>query len=124
GEAPGGDTVAWAVPPDGEILRSADQGRSWRVSTLPIQLAANQDGGGMGERLAVDPSDDRVLYLASPANGLWRSADGGATWSQVSGFPVVSTPDDIGLSFVTFDPGTKNIFVGDATGKDLYESTD
>jgi hypothetical protein len=122
--AAGEYTQPWAVPPDGEVLRSADQGRSWRISKLPIQLAANQDGRGMGERLAVDPSDDRILYLASPANGLWRSADGGATWSQVSGFPVVSTPDDIGLSFVTFGPGKKNIFVGDATGKDLYESTD
>ena len=85
----------------------------------------------MGERLAVDPDDDNVLYLASPANGLWRSTDGGATWSQVTSFPVTSTPDDIGLSFVTFDPAgghrgapTKTIFVGNATGTDLYESTD
>ncbi len=59
----------------------------------------------MGERLAVDPNDDQILYLASPANGLWRSRDGGATWAQVAAFPVTSTPDDIGLSFVTFGAG-------------------
>lgn len=123
-------TQPWALPPNGEILRSANQGRSWQVTSLPIQLASNQDGRNMGERLAVDPADDRVLYLASPANGLWRSTDGGVTWSQVTSFPVTSTPDDIGLSFVTFGaadrPGqpTRTIFVGDATGKDLYESTD
>ena len=52
---------------------------------------------------AVDPDDDSVLYQASPADGLWKSADGGATWAQVASFPVSSTPDDIGLSFVTFD---------------------
>ena len=85
----------------------------------------------MGERLGVDPGDDRILYLASPANGLWRSTDGGVTWARVASFPVTSTPDDIGLSFVTLDPAgghrgqpTRTIFVGDATGKVLYESTD
>ena len=71
--ATGEYTQPWASPPDGEVLRSADQGRTWQVSDLPIQLAANQDGRDMGERLAVDPNDDQVLYLASPANGLWRS---------------------------------------------------
>ncbi|HEX6524547.1 MAG TPA: xyloglucanase [Streptosporangiaceae bacterium] len=109
---------------NGEVLRSGNEGRTWNSATLPVPLASNQDGRNMGERLAVDPSDDRVLYLASPGNGLWRSRDGGASWSQVTTFPVTSTPDDVGLSFVTFDPGTKDIFVGDATGKDLYESTD
>jgi photosystem II stability/assembly factor-like uncharacterized protein len=140
--AAGQYTQPWAVPLDGEILRSGDQGRRWQVTDLPIQLASNQDGRNMGERLAVDPDDDRILYLASPANGLWRSTDGGVSWAQVTSFPVTSTPDDIGLSFVTFGsvsqnrgapggrpPGsapqpTRTIFVGDASGTDLYESTD
>ena len=129
--AAGEYTQPYAVPLDGEILRSDDQGRSWQITDLPIQLASNQNGRNMGERLAVDPDDDDILYLASPANGLWRSTDGGATWSQATSFPVTSTPDDIGLSFVTFDAvgshhgePTKTIFVGNATGTDLYESTD
>jgi hypothetical protein len=116
---------------NGEVLRSDNQGRSWKIATLPIPLASNQDGRNMGERLAVDPRDDNVLYLASPANGLWRSTDGGAAWSQVTTFPVTSTTDNIGLSFVTFGPAgarrgapSRTIFVGDATDKMLYESTD
>ena len=124
--ATGEYTYPWAVPLDGEILRSDNQGRSWQITDLPIQLASNQNGRDMGERLAVDPDDDNILYLASPANGLWRSADGGVTWSQVASFPVTSTPDDIGLSFVTFDrigsqrgAPTRTIFIGNATGTGL-----
>jgi xyloglucan-specific exo-beta-1,4-glucanase len=109
---------------NGEVLRSSNQGRTWQTATLSFPLDSNENGRNMGERLAVDPDNDNILYLASPGNGLWRSADGGKTWHQVTSFPVTSTPDDVGLSFVTFDPGTKNIFVGDATGTDLYESTD
>jgi xyloglucan-specific exo-beta-1,4-glucanase len=129
--ATGEYTQSFAQPPDGEVLRSDNQGRTWQTATLPIQLASNQDGRNMGERLAVDPNDDSILYLASPANGLWRSTNSGATWSQVASFPVTSTPDDIGLSFVTFGPASgrnnspsKTIFVGDATDKTVYESTD
>jgi BNR/Asp-box repeat len=124
-------TEPFAVPLDGEILRSDNEGRTFQVIDLPIQLASNENGRNMGERLAVDPDDDNILYLASPANGLWRSTDGGTTWSQVTSFPLTSSPDDVGLSFVTFDPAgghrgqpTRDIFVGDATGTDLYESTD
>jgi hypothetical protein len=121
---------------NGEILRSADQGRTWKAASLPFGLDSNENGRNMGERLAVDPSDDSVLYFATPGNGLWRSTDGGAAWAQVASFPVTSTPDDIGLSFVTFDARggpaagqhrgepTKTIFVGNATGTDVYESTD
>jgi len=62
---------------NGQLLRSDNQGRTWQVTDLPIQLASNQDGRDMGERLAVDPRDDKILYLGTPVNGLWRSTDGG-----------------------------------------------
>ena len=108
---------------NGEILRSADQGRTWKAASLPFGLDSNENGRDMGERLAVDPSDDSVLYFATPGNGLWRSTDGGATWGRVASFPVTSTPDGIGLSFVTFGPG-RTLFVGDATDNEVWQSTD
>src|SRR5262249_47816524 len=33
--------------------------------------------------LAVDPMSSAVLYAATPLHGLWRSDDGGATWSEL-----------------------------------------
>jgi hypothetical protein len=35
----------------------------------------------MGERLAIDPADNRTLYLGTRKNGLWRSTDQGATFA-------------------------------------------
>ncbi|MBA9001613.1 cellulose binding domain-containing protein [Thermomonospora cellulosilytica] len=106
-------------PNNGAVLRSADRGRTWQVSELPFKLGGNMPGRGMGERLAVDPNDNRILYLGAPdGNGLWRSTDRGVTWSKVSSFPNpgnwAQDPNDPngygshrpGVVWVTFDEGT------------------
>jgi hypothetical protein len=132
-------------PNNGAILRSRDRGRSWKVSPLPFKLGGNMPGRGIGERLAIDPNRNNILYLAAPnGNGLWRSTDYGATWAPVTGFPNAGNfqpdPNDpsgynsinLGVLWVTFDPrtgsrrrATRTIYVGVAdTENILYRSTD
>jgi photosystem II stability/assembly factor-like uncharacterized protein len=41
------------------------------------------DGGPVGA-VAVDPSNPRVVYAGSTQGGVWKSLDGGATWSRAS----------------------------------------
>jgi hypothetical protein len=123
--ATGTYTNEWAG--NGAILRSADQGRTFQRTDLPFKLGANEDGRSMGERLAIDPADNRTLYLGTRKNGLWRSTDQGATWNQVSSFPVKDgASSGVGLSFVTFGPaGSRTIYVGVADRTtSLYRSTD
>ena len=49
-------------------------------------------GRGMGERLAVDPSNSNIIYFGSRSDhGLWRSTNGGASFAQVTNFPKLST---------------------------------
>ncbi len=92
------------------ILRSSDQGRSWERTDLPFKLGANEDGRSMGERLAVVPDDNRILYLGTRNDGLWRSDDYGATWSRVRSFRARGLPG-VGIAFVL--PLTKGtIYVG------------
>lgn len=91
-------------------------------------------GRGMGERLAVDPQNSKIIYFgARSGNGLWKSTDGGSSFSKVTSFTNVgnykSDPSDTngyasdnqGLAFVTFDStsstlqgATSRIFVGTA----------
>ncbi|MFC8126575.1 xyloglucanase [Streptomyces sp. NPDC057302] len=132
-------------PGKGAVMRSADRGRTWKKTDLPFKLGGNMPGRGMGERLAVDPHDNRVLYLGAPSgHGLWRSTDSGATWSQVGAFPNPGNyrqdpgdstgyaSDNQGIAWVTFDESTggsgsrtKTVYVGVADKENaVYRSTD
>ncbi|MFD5419326.1 RICIN domain-containing protein [Streptomyces sp. NPDC127069] len=123
--AAGTYTNDWAG--NGAILRSTDRGRTFQRTELPFKLGGNEDGRGAGERLAVNPSDNGTLLLGTRKNGLWRSNDHGATWSQVSSFPVKDgAGSGAGISFLTYGPaGSRTVYVGVADrSASLYRSTD
>ncbi|WP_406471866.1 cellulose binding domain-containing protein [Streptomyces sp. NBC_01615] len=132
-------------PTNGAVLRSSDRGASWQKADLPFKLGGNMPGRGMGERLAVDPNKNSVLYLGAPSGkGLWRSTDSGASWSQVTNFPNVGNyvqdstdtsgyaSDNQGIVWVTFDESTgtsgsatQTVYVGVADKDNaVYRSTD
>lgn len=123
--ATGTYTNDWAG--NGAILRSKDRGRTFQRTDLPFKLGGNEDGRGAGERLAVDPAANGTLLLGTRKNGLWRSTDHGATWSQLPSFPVKDgAGSGAGISFVTYGPaGSKTVYVGVADRTtSLYRSTD
>ncbi|HSV15592.1 MAG TPA: xyloglucanase [Tepidisphaeraceae bacterium] len=113
---------------DAAILRSGNRGDTWDVIPVPFRMGGNEDGRGMGERLAVDPNDNRVLYFGSRHDGLWTSGDSASTWQKVQSFPLpgLGNPSPArvahaGLSFVVFDrtsgargSRSRTIFVGSA----------
>jgi xyloglucan-specific exo-beta-1,4-glucanase len=69
------------------ILRSGNRGSSWEVFPTAFRMGGNEEGRGLGERLAIDPNDTAVLYFASRHDGLQRSTDRGRMWSKVASFP-------------------------------------
>ncbi|KAI3394754.1 hypothetical protein diail_2283 [Diaporthe ilicicola] len=135
--AVGGYTVdtVYNTDTNGAIIRSSDRGTTWNSAELPFRIGGNMPGRGMGERLAVDPANSDIIYLgARSGKGLWRSTDGGVTFSNVTSFTAVGNyaqnksdttgagTDLQGLTFVTFDEtsgttesgATSRIFVGSA----------
>ena len=140
----GAYTNSWD-PNNGAVLRSRDRGRHWKVSPLPFKVGGNMPGRNMGERLAIDPNRNSVLYLgARSGNGLWRSMDFGKTWSRVTSFPATGDyaqdpgdtsgygSDPLGVVWVVFDPssgssgsGSRTIYAGVAhLGTCVYRSRD
>ena len=130
-------TNSWD-PNNGAILRSTDRGATWQTFKLPFKNGGNMPGRGMGERLAVDPHNNRNVYFAAEGgNGLWRSTDYGATFAKVTAFPnagnYVQDPNDTngylsqnqGLTWVTFDDVTRDVYVGVADkANPVYRSAD
>ena len=69
------------------MLRSDDQGRSFKRTNVPFSMGANEAGRFNGERLAVDPNLGEILFFGSRRDGLWKSVDRGETWQKVESFP-------------------------------------
>jgi photosystem II stability/assembly factor-like uncharacterized protein len=73
----------FSSPARSAVLRSSDGGATWTAAAtgLPGQLAA---------KLAVDPHDPDIVYVAvgldnspgGPGDGVWKSTDGGASWTR------------------------------------------
>ena len=80
----GGGTVA--------LYRSSDAGATWTIVDGPGVTGHPVDnrplgriGGGDLPTMAVDPKNENVVYSTSTV--LWRTEDGGVTWSAVRGAP-------------------------------------
>ena len=43
------------------ILRSMNRGATWKIVPVPFRMGGNEDGRGLGERLAIDPQDTDIL---------------------------------------------------------------
>jgi len=100
------------------IYRSTDGGKSWVHS-----LAINDDTGVVD--LAADPSNPNLLYaaawqmrarpwlsyfeaLAGPGSAIYRSTDGGATWTRLAGNGWPQGPlGRIGLAVTHTSQGTR-----------------
>lgn len=126
-------TNSWD-PNNGSILRSEDYGKTWARTPLPFKVGGNMPGRGMGERLVIDPKNNKIIYFgARSGHGLWKSVDQGLSFQKVTSFTAVGTyapdPTDTsgyssdlnGLSTIIFDPtsslkngATSRIYVGTA----------
>lgn len=115
------------------ILSSTDYGNTFTITDVSSQFKAHGNGMGRnnGEKLVVDPNNGNILFCGTRRNGLFKSSNSGANWSQVASLGTIVTPNDNGISFVVIDSlsatsgSSQSIFVGVSnTGTNFYASTD
>ncbi len=129
GENVSGRHVGWG----NGVYRSPDAGRTWQH----MGLVASQHVG----RILVDPRDGRVVLVASEGplwssggeRGVYRTSDGGATWSA-----VLQIDEHTGVTDLEFDPANPDVvyaagyqrrrhvwgFLGGGPRSGIWKSTD
>jgi photosystem II stability/assembly factor-like uncharacterized protein len=122
------------------VLKSTDGGKTWTQDQTFTQSSAGAvygSGPYIGS-LAVDPNNNQVLLAAvmppvgsSLAAGVWRSTDGGKTWSVVlqetAANPNFDVPAATGVVFNPAVPGQAFAALGDWLGNPangVYMSND
>ena len=88
------------------------------INTPVILSNGKKRGNGRINCIAFDPIDSDIIWVGSPAGGLWKSVDGGNNWTtNTDNMPV------IGVSSIAIDPtNTQNMLIvtGDAHATDTY----
>jgi photosystem II stability/assembly factor-like uncharacterized protein len=73
------------------------------TSIGPFTNPAGNSGVGRIDFVRFNPADNNIIYVGAPSGGLWKSTDGGATWStNTDSLPV------IGCSDLIIDPTNTN----------------
>jgi photosystem II stability/assembly factor-like uncharacterized protein len=114
------------------VFRSIDGGKTWRRT-----LYKDADTGAID--LAAEPGQPNVVYASlwqtrrppwnvyppssGPGSGLYKSDDGGQTWTALSGHGLPSQPGRIGIAVSPSKPQRVFALI-DATEGGLYRSDD
>lgn len=93
----------------------------------PNNGTGQPNGNGRLNTIAFHPSNVNTFWVGAPSGGLWKTSDGGLSWtSNTDNLPT------LGVSSILIDPNNTNIMyigtgdrdAGDAPGLGVYKSTD
>ena len=113
-----------------ESDRPASLNGNW-TQLGPVSLPANNTSqpNGMGRinGVAFHPTDPNIIYVGTPSGGLWKTTNGGNTWTVLTS----STPT-LGVSSILVNPANPDLILigtGDrdataAPGMGVFRSTD
>jgi photosystem II stability/assembly factor-like uncharacterized protein len=115
---PSGDgKVLFAAGGYGLPLRSDDGGQTW------VQIGNGLPQGDVGtvsaRTLVIDPSDANIMYAGTTASGVYKSTDGGWTFT-----PANKGMLDYGISVLAINPADSKIVYAGGSSGELFKSTD
>ncbi len=88
-----------------EAIRNKYAYRKTRVeSGMWNSIGPNSGIGGRILSIAIDPTNSNKLFAGSASGGIWKSTNGGSSWSQVpTGLPV------LGVTSIIINPTNSNV---------------
>ncbi|MFQ5740957.1 MAG: WD40/YVTN/BNR-like repeat-containing protein [Acidobacteriota bacterium] len=110
------------------LLKSTDAGATWNVMRVPNAPVADIV-------FSPDYSSDSTVFVSIPGHGLYRTRDGGASWSKLLSFPQFSrggpsiVAEDSSLFTapilaISPDFGTDGTLFAANQNNEIYKSTD
>lgn len=94
-------------------------------TTLPVNNTGQINGMGRVNSIALHPTDSNIIFVGAAAGGIWKSTNGGISWSVYSD----SLPT-LGVSAIAINPRNTNIMYfgsgdrdnSDASGYGVFKS--
>jgi len=108
--------------------RPATDDSNWQLTgQTAYTVSGGMEGKGRVNAIAVDPRNANIIYVGTPAGGLWKSIDGGQTW-----VPLTDDLPSLGVSAIAIHPTNSNIIYigtgdddgGHAYSRGIFKSTD
>ena len=99
-----------------ELLAVTDAGLVRLTSGADAWTATLLKADDRMQCVAADPADTATVYVGSRGRGVWKSADGGATWTDTQ----LPQPDVFSLAV---SPADRSIYAGTEPSM-LFKSTD
>lgn len=78
--------------------------------------ATNLQDIGIIISIAVDPSNNNVIYAGSNTSGIWKTSNGGATWKNITDVLGIAS---LGINSIAIDPNNSNVILA-GTGTRSY----
>ncbi len=104
------------------VYKSTDRGATW-TQVLEKRFRGNQGNRSTGECIAVIPEGDgEIVLVGTRIQGLFRSEDSGANWSEVTSVPADA--NGVGIRSIAFDPSNPSNVYLTAYNYGVYASTD
>jgi photosystem II stability/assembly factor-like uncharacterized protein len=80
----------------------------------PSQISTNPTTSGRINTIAVDPTNTNIIYIGAATGGVWKSMDGGNTWT-----PLTDTQCSVAMGSIAIDPSNP-LVVYAGTGEENF----
>lgn len=101
----------WAGTVGKGLLHRGKNETEWRP--------ANSEKGLWISQIVLDPADSKMIYLSSRGKGVFKSSDGGGSWT-----PSNNGLEDLDIRSLALHPLNRSLLFAGTTAKGIFRSTD